>query len=139
MYVEYLDLPEVSDYMARESVKLLENQFSGRSKAYSIHWCEKQLLEYLQTIFPDKEKFRYQVLRAGVPIHLDKGRIEAYNYIIEAGGKNVETVWYENPHDDYFHEVYRTCIPERKWHKLNVGVRHTVKNIETERFAITVN
>jgi hypothetical protein len=134
MYIEYLDFPEVTDHMARESAKLLGNHFSGKSNNYTIHWCEKQLQEYLQTIFPDKKKFRYQVLQKGVPVHIDKGRTECYNYILEAGGKNVETVWYKNDI-----EVYRTCIPEKKWHKLNVSVGHTVENIETERFAITVN
>ena len=56
-----------------------------------------------------------------------------YNYLLQLGGDNVETVWWKNDK-----EIYRTCIPEKKWHKLDISIEHSIENIETERIAITV-
>jgi len=130
--IEFLDLPD-PPIIDIESVKLKKNDWEGNKEIYGLYNCENELTDFLKSLFPECTRFRYQTLKDGVPRHIDVGRSVCYNYILQAGGSNVETVWWKNDK-----EIYRTCIPEKKWHKLNVSIEHTVENIETERLSITV-
>jgi|TARA_R100000030_G_scaffold77306_1_gene60184 hypothetical protein len=137
MTYKFLDLPEVPEdlILPVEEVLQLENIFGGETKNYTIHECQDELREYLKELFPECEKFRYQTLIKGVPVHKDRGRTTAINYIIETGGNNVQTIWYE---EDYTTPTHNVILPKKKWHELQVDLYHTVANIEERRFAITV-
>ena len=137
MTYKFLDLPEVPEdlILPVEEVLQLENIFGGETKNYTIHECQDELREYLKELFPECEKFRYQTLIKGVPVHKDRGRTTAINYIIETGGDNVQTIWYE---EDYTTPTHHVVLPKKKWHELQVDLYHTVENIEERRFAITV-
>ena len=132
-----LDLPKIPKdlILPLEEVLKLENIFGGKSKNYTIHECQPELKEYLQELLPDCTKFRYQTLTKDIPIHTDRGREFAINYIIQTGGQNAETCWYE----EFVQEpIDSVIIPKEEWHKLAVNVHHTVRNITDWRFAITV-
>ena len=132
-----LDLPKIPKdlILSLEEVLKLENIFGGKSKNYTIHECQLELKEYLQDLFPDCTKFRYQTLTQDIPIHTDRGREFAINYIIQTGGDTAETCWYE----EFVQEPIDSIIlPKEEWYKLAVNVHHTVRNITDWRFAITV-
>ena len=131
--IEFLDLPNPPCFLNIESIKLKENIWIGNKEIYGIYYCEDELTNFLKHLFPKCTNFRYQILRNGIPKHVDVDRATNYNYILQAGGSNVETVWWKNDK-----EIYRTCLPEKKWHKFNVGIEHSIENIETERVGITV-
>ena len=129
--IEFLDLPD-PPIIDIESVKLKKNDWEGNKEIYGLYNCENELTDFLKSLFPECTRFRYQTLKDGVPRHIDVGRSVCYNYILQAGGSNVETVWWNDNK-----EIYRTCIPEKKWHKLDVSIEHSIENIETERVSIT--
>ena len=133
-----LDLPQVPKELILpiEQVLELENIFGGKSKNYTIHEVQDDLRVWLQKIFPNNIKFRYQTLVDGVPIHRDRGRDTALNYIIDTGGENVQTVWYDKDKVKITHSVILTS---GVWHELQVNHYHTVTNIQGRRFAITVS
>lgn len=118
-----------------EQVLELPNFFTGETPNYTIHEVQDDLREWLQKEFPDRTKFRYQTLTKTVPVHKDIGRTECINYIIDNGGQNVQTIWYE---EDYVTPTHNVILPERTWHLLQVDYYHTVTNIQGRRFAITV-
>lgn len=133
-----LDLPKIPKELILpiKEVLQLENIFGGRSKNYTIHECQPELSKYLKELFPECTKFRYQTLTKDVPIHTDRGRDFAINYIIETGGPDAETCWYE----DYMQQPIDTVVlPKEEWYKLTVDIHHTVRNITDWRFAVTVN
>ena len=137
MKYKFLNLPVVPEHLILpvEQVLELENIFGGRSPNYTIHECQAELVEYLQEQFPEYTKFRYQTLVHGVPVHKDRGRTTALNYIIDPGGANVHTIWYDED------QVIPTCdavLVKNQWHILQVDSYHTVMNIEERRFAITI-
>lgn len=140
MYYNFLQKPSVPPQLilSLSEVLQLENIFGGESKDYTIHECQEELAEYLKIIFPEYTKFRYQTLKKGVPIHVDFGRTRAVNYIIDTGGPDVKTIWYNSTpiHDKI--PVFDIVLPAKVWHELKVDVLHTVMNIETTRYAITV-
>ena len=106
-------------------IENLKNEDKEKKNIYNNH--------FLKSLFPKCTSFRYQLLRDGIPKHVDVDRVMCYNYILQSGGVNVETVWWDNDK-----EIYRTRIPEKKWHKINVTTEHSIENIETERVAISV-
>jgi len=136
-FIKYLDIPPPSTYLKLEEVKKLENKFVYKDEEhfYSIHRCEPKLKAELLKIYPNANSFNYQVIGDELPIHKDINRIRAFNFIIEPGGINVETVWY----DDDYNEIHRECIESNRWHQLNVNVLHTVKGITNKRYSITIN
>tara|TARA_Y100001949_G_scaffold165363_1_gene161029 strand:- start:95 stop:517 length:423 start_codon:yes stop_codon:yes gene_type:complete len=131
--IEFLDLPDPPCYLDIESVKLKKNEWEGNKEIYGLYTPEKELLNFLKSTFLECTRFRYQTLKDGIPRHTDVVRPVCYNYILEAGGSNVQTVWWESDK-----EIYRICLPEKRWHKINTTVEHTIENIETERLSITV-
>jgi len=78
----------------------------------------------------------YQLIKNGIPIHIDVDREIIYNYLLKTGGDKVETVWYD---DDKITETYRIQIPQHTWHSLDVSTNHTVLGITDTRIAITVH
>jgi hypothetical protein len=137
MKYKFLNIPSVPDHLILpvEEVLELENIFGGRSPNYTIHECQDELREYLQALFPECTKFRYQTLVHGVPVHKDRGRTTAINFILDTGGPNVQTIWYES---DQTTPAGSVVLPAKQWHELQVDTHHTVMNIEGRRFAITV-
>jgi hypothetical protein len=131
--IEFLDLPDPPCFLDTESIKLKENIWIGNKEIYGIYYCEDELTNFLKHLFPECDNFKYQLLRNGIPKHVDVDRAINYNYILQAGGNNVETVWWDNGK-----ELYRTCLPEKKWHKFNASIEHSIENIETERVGISV-
>ena len=131
--IEFLDLPDPPCFLDIKSIKLKENDWIGNKEIYGIYDCEDELTGWLKLLFPECNRFKYQTIKDGVPRHIDVGRSVCYNYILQTGGSNVETVWWDNGK-----ELYRTCLPEKKWHKFNASIEHSIENIETERVGITV-
>ena len=131
--IEFLDLPDPPYFLDIESIKLKKNDWPGNKEIYGLYDCENELIDFLKSLFPKCTSFRYQLLRDGIPKHVDVDRVMCYNYILQSGGVNVETVWWDNDK-----EIYRTRLPEKKWHKINVSTEHSIENIETERVAISV-
>ena len=144
-FIKYLDIRQPSKHETYDEVQKIPNHWIFRHEErigryfYTIHKCGVELAEELKILFPDlvdkldKLLCNYQCIYDGVPIHKDD-RDVAFNYIINSGGDNVETVWY----DDNYKEIHRECIEAKKWHQLTVNVLHTVEGITNKRFGITI-
>lgn len=86
------------------------------------------------------------------PPHSDRVRIFAFNYYLEEGGTNVETVMY-NTFDNYNAGVgtgniypYEQLVKDKtyhlkmnQWYALNVRQVHSIENIETRRIILTIS
>jgi hypothetical protein len=97
----------------------------------------KKLTDYLQPQFnfDITNRVFYQIVRPGIATHIDTDRVIIYNYLLNTGGPEVYTVWYDT---DKTTEKYRIKIPSFTWHSLDVSTNHTVLGIETVRIAISV-
>ncbi len=159
-YFEYLDaLPPVSSDLLNEARHASLNRVSTfvdpKFSTYQFYLLQGKIAEFTKSIFNFKHSVSVQVIKNGAPVHVDIGRAVAYNYIIETGGVNVLTAYFNI--DDFIQDrnnrhlrlfpkldcapaepIYTVCIEPNRWHKLNVSVPHTVLNIGSERIAITV-
>jgi hypothetical protein len=161
-YFEYLDtLPSVSTDLLNEARHASLNRVSTfvdpEFPTYQFYLLRGKIREFTESIFNFEHSVAVQVIKNGVPVHVDIGRRVAYNYIIETGGTNVLTAYFNI--DDFIQDrtnihlkllpkldcppaepIYTVCIEPNRWHKLNVSIPHSVLNIESEseRIAITV-
>lgn len=139
MLFDYSDLSPIPQELIItdiEEIKKIPNHFGGKGNYYSIHSANPELEEYVQSLFDYPVVVRYQIIKEGVSIHVDRGRTECFNYIINSGGPAVRTVWYA---DDKETIIAEHVFPEHTWHRLSVDTFHGVSDIETIRFSITVN
>lgn len=87
---------------------------------------------------------------ACTPPHCDRVRRVAVNYLLAAGGSNVQTVLYKTgrtnidrtkAQDARYEDLevdYQVRIPEQAWHAYNVQYYHSVENIETTRLLFSL-
>ena len=97
---------------------------------------------YSYTELSDDENLRifYQVMSNGknkFPMHKDKNRVLAYNYILETGGNDVRT----NIYDDNKNLLESKCLPAHRWHSIQVNRYHDLTNLpkESRRVAVTMH
>lgn len=77
----------------------------------------------------------YQIIKKGISTHKDVGRKIIYNYVLEQGGSEVYTNFYD---EDKITELFSVNIPANKWHQMDVSYYHNVIGIEIPRVAISV-
>ena len=141
-YIEY-DWPQIPKELLYNTVeqitKLQDHSPNKLYKPFRSHLIDdKKLLDHLQPYFDfdvhDQQAY-YQVVKRGLHTHIDRNRTIVYNYLIDAGGDAVDTIWFE---DDRKTEQYRKCIPSNTWHSLDVSIPHTVQGITGTRIAVSV-
>jgi hypothetical protein len=136
---EYFDkFPKIPHDLEEEIIKstiINENIFVYNSyENYKIYTATSELKKFIETFFKN-HIIRVQVIEKKLHIHKDIGRKIKFNYLINSGGSNVETCFYNNK----IKLTQKIKIDERRWHKLDVSVLHNVINLETPRIAVTVS
>lgn len=143
-----------------EVKELVDNVLGGNGAACVYHQtpeitelATQQYSEYFE------EPFEFVVVNlknldpsrlAYYPPHTDMLRNTTLNYIIDPGGKNVETVAYTDstPYDDpegymthygdkTIDRVYK--LNDQRWYGLNVKQYHSVERIEHDRFMLSIS
>lgn len=82
--------------------------------------------------------------------HCDRARYTGITYVLETGGTNVNTCFYNEfrsrqndmtkPEVSLYNQVtldYKICIPQHRWHSYNLQNYHSVENIETTRVLLS--
>jgi hypothetical protein len=101
---------------------------------YKVHTATDELKEFLKQFFTN-HSIQVHIIKDTLHIHCDYGRTIAFNYIIDSGGSNVETCFYNNDRS----LIYSIKIDEHRWHRLDVSVLHNVINLERPRISITIS
>jgi hypothetical protein len=141
-YIEYLNLPPVPEHLIESITDIINKP----PKAYSAVPAEynffktrdvnDDLAEWLQSIVKYKIYPQYQLIYNGLPIHIDKGnRINAYNYLLDTGGKNVKTVVY----NENYKPLQIEQLELKRWHRINTGMLHGVHGIEPDKVRVAIS
>jgi hypothetical protein len=138
LYTLQPNLPEIPEHLILkdpELIRKIPDNFPYPNPTYSTHDVSPVLRIWLQKHFDFKFYVNYQVMYRQLPIHIDIDREVCYNYIIDTGGDNVKTRWYD---DSQTTEIHSVVVPERVWHKLDVSKPHDISEVSRPRFSITV-
>ena len=154
-YLTYLeDLPKLNDILITEALYCRdhhENIFALKDHPYKLFHATDMLKEYIGSFLKFKHIVTVHSFRNTIPIHIDFNRTRAYNFVIDPGGTDVKTSFYDV--NDFtrnnegrlvainadYKPIESVSIRPNVWHILDVSVPHGVTNIETERFGITVS
>jgi hypothetical protein len=104
---------------------------------YHVYTCNQELIDWIIEHFPmEIELVEYVVSDQAIFMHTDLGRDCAYNYLIDAGGTNIVTEFYDLDKVQLLESIqYQT----NKWYRLNVGIPHQVIGTQIRpRFLISV-
>lgn len=147
-FLTYLDWPTLPEELVGDVYESMqgENFFSDRvtDTTYSIYLAVPRLNDYLKTLFrtysgdkrfdhDDQCTLGVQKLDGFKRVHRDFSRKVAYNYILELGGNDVKTCFY----DHRGNQIAEYVIVPNRWHLINVDILHCLKNLESPRIAIT--
>jgi len=87
---------------------------------------------------------------SSTPPHCDRRRSVAVNFLLQAGGTNVVTSFYQQRRSNNdlskseniaYHQVdvqSQTVIPEHVWHAFDAQQVHSVENIKSERYLLSI-
>lgn len=104
-YLNYTDHPSLPEDLFPEIYKSLGNKdrFPIENEQYKAFEATQSLKNFTNSIFNFEHNTAVQVLYKDVDIHVDLFRTIAYNYIIDTGGEDVSTCFY-----DEFHNVTKS-------------------------------
>jgi hypothetical protein len=138
-YIQYLNLPpipqEILDTVPRDFA-LYQGQTHGKSNTYL--WSDshnEHLNQWCQAnICPDMY-FGFQIITGNILAHKDVVTLTKISYLIESGGDNVNTEFFDDQHN----LVASYKIESGRWHVLKADTYHSVSNIEPGqvRFSVT--
>jgi hypothetical protein len=142
MYAEILNWNPIPDKLIEFDVDNIKKLIND-SPFKDLEWFQQykisnhHLLNFIQPFFNFNVfgKSYYQIIKNGIKRHVDVGRSTAYNFLINTGGDDVYTVWYDY---NRVEEIYKIKIPIKTWHKLDVSICHSVEGITDTRIAISV-
>lgn len=138
-YTIYSEIPKIPEHLLTTDIDEIRNKYPNNfpieTEVYTLHPITDELYVFLKDLFPDHENISYQIIKEGIPIHKDHGRVGAINYLIHTGGDNVSTAWY----DDDGNLLDSTVFPERTWHYVKADIDHGIHDLTDVRVAITIS
>jgi len=136
--IEKFDFPKIPDQLilSLDEIRKLNPIVLKNSdgSVYEVDWyrsyfCNNDLTEWVKANIPiDVYYVEYIVTTKPVTVHVDLGRVEAFNYIIQPGGDNVHTNFYTSNRQELIEQA--NCLPYT-WYGLNVGIPHSVCDNQT--------
>ena len=138
MYIKKIFLPGLPDNMIAEVYQSIESNldkaWTGELNMYSWLPANNVIQEWCkENISPDLY-WGVQVIDADLPMHKDHGTEIKFNYIIDQGGSDSVTSYYD---DEGVLLDFYTMDPHA-WYILNVAVNHGVTNIMPGRRRVSI-
>ena len=140
MYYEYKEFPSIPENLLESPDAVINKSTEGMHSAfkfnpfYQTRNAVPELTEWASQIIKQPFSIKYQIINEGIPIHKDFGRFTALNYILDTGGDNVLTNFYDNNKV----LVDSVCFPPKKWHIIRTDMYHNVTNHTHTRVAVTI-
>ena len=140
-YYRYIDLPKLPDEILSQinfNFEQYDKKDSGKNGSiytwsdsfnHTINdWCQKNICSSIY--------WGFQIIRGDLPLHKDNGTLTKFVYLIDSGGAEVVTDWYDETQTEIVDSV---ILETHRWHILKVDSFHAVKNIVPGRvrFSIT--
>jgi hypothetical protein len=142
-FYKILDWPKVPSQYCITNESILESTYHPAHPVkdymfYRQYNCnDNTLVELLQPFFEFDitKRIFYQIIKKGISTHKDIGRKIIYNYLLDTGGTDVYTKFYD---EDKTTEMFSVNIPVHTWHQMDVSYYHNVVGVETPRVAISI-
>lgn len=140
---EYIDtLPNLSQDLISEIYSTTNSSnfwLNKESSVYSVYPGNEKIYEFVRSCFTEKHIASVQVITNTLGPHKDKGRSIVYNYIVDCGGEDIFTTFYDIDESGNYVEIESHKIEPYRWHKLNVSTYHSVSTIPKNNKRISLS
>ena len=137
-YIQYLNLPSIPQHII-DSLILDVSQHHQHNNARQhgpytwSDYCTEALDQWCKENISNEMYYGLQLMTSDVPVHQDFETQIKINYIIDPGGADVVTSFY----DDRSNKLASYCIEPNRWHIFKANTHHGVSNITTTRISVT--
>jgi hypothetical protein len=130
-YIQYVNLPTVPE----EVLKDLPTDINVYKKQtlQNYHWTDSfndKLNVWAQENICGEIYYAFQMMTGDIPCHKDIDTKTKFVYILDTGGSNVLTRFW----DDDFNLLDEYVIEPFRWHILKADTYHSVEGIEADKF-----
>jgi hypothetical protein len=137
--IRYLNLPVIpADIISRLNRNFNQYQLRIGQEEPNYYWSDSfntDINQWCQKNICETMYWGFQIMTGDIKIHQDNGTLTKLIYLIDAGGNNVYTNFYDN--DKNITHSY--VIEPNRWHILKADSYHSVSGIELgqTRFSLT--
>lgn len=136
--IRYLNLPKLPDSLLKQ-INFNIDEYEKKFQVNDYIWTDsfnKEVNAWCQENICADMYFAFQIMNGNLGIHKDFGTKTKLIYLLELGGDNVITNFYE---DDKVTVTHSYVIESHRWHILKADSYHSVTNVEPGkcRFSIT--
>jgi hypothetical protein len=136
-FIQYLNLPPIPEEILEKLPRAL-NEYKCKDVYTTYHWSDSYAEELniwaQKNISPDMY-FAFQLITGDLVIHKDVPTLTKLNFVIETGGDNVYTKFWDNSKSNLL-GAYK--VKPFKWHILKADTFHSVEGIDTGRIRLCV-
>lgn len=139
-YFHYINLPKIPNEILNQinfdfssyDAKVISSggnyRWSDSHNKIINDWCRQNICSEMYWAF--------QIISGDMPIHKDNGTKTKFVYLLQTGGDNVVTEFYD---EDKTNVLQSVIIEPHRWHILKVDTFHGVRNVDPGkiRFSIT--
>lgn len=139
-YFRYVNLPKIPNEILNQinfDFSSYDAKFIGSNGNYQ--WSDshnKIINDWCQQNICSEMYWAFQIISGDMPIHKDNGTKTKFVYLLQTGGDNVVTEFYD---EDKTNVLQSVIIEPHRWHILKVDNFHGVRNVDSGkiRFSIT--
>jgi hypothetical protein len=134
-YIQYVNLPSVPEEIIQSLPVDIDVYEKHTQQNY--HWTDsfnEKLNAWAQENISQEIYFAFQLMTGDLPPHKDIGTLTKFVYILNTGGSNVVTKFW----DDDFNLLDEYIIEPQRWHILKADTYHSVEGIEADKFRWSV-
>jgi hypothetical protein len=139
-YIQYINLPAIPDDLTHNVLlKTQEIIDNSKSKYQNYYWSDfdnQQIDKWCKEHICSDMYWGFQAISGNLDKHQDVGTKIKFIYLLDAGGDNVKTSFWDNDQTTLLEEY---IIPCRQWHILKADTYHSVSGIQSGkiRFSVT--
>ena len=129
-YIQYVNLPKIPADIISSLPQDIESY--NKETQGNYHWTNthnEQLNEWAQQHISNDIYFAFQMMTGDLERHKDIGTLTKFVYIIDTGGCNVVTKFW----DDDLRLLDEYVIEPHRWHILKADTYHSVEGIEADK------
>lgn len=137
--IRYLNLPQIPVSLVSELTRQYDQYMAKASYANGAYvWSDSfndNINAWCKSNICDSMYWGFQIMSGDIPAHVDRGTEIKLTYVIDCGGGDVITSFYDQ--NDQVTHCY--CIQPNRWHIFQANCMHSVTGIEPghTRFSIT--
>lgn len=136
MYIQYLKLPPIPESILKNLPQDL-TRYENKAEYGNYRWTDsfnKEVDEWCKENICADMYWGFQIMTGDVPKHMDVGTKTKLSFLVDPGGKNIRTCFWDE-HEILLLNEY--IIPPRQWHILKADTKHSVEGVTGTRFSVT--